>query len=633
MRRMISLFLAVLTVLALLPATAFAASEQYVVNNSGTAVGVFKAIGDGSASGELASGAKDKYLGTETKDGVTWYRIPSGYVKKVEGVELVTEKTPELKAEGGSYPYDGKAHAVTAKVIDGEGYTIEYSTDGGSTWAQTVPSRTEVGKVTIKVRAVKGDETLTCNDVTLEITEAPKSPKPVTAMVEDGEGYTIEYSIDGGKTWSATAPSLTQPGKVTVKVRALKSGAETLTCADVVLEVTEGKAPKLTASGESVTYDGKEHTVTAKVENGEGYTIEYSTDGGKTWSEKAPVLKEVGKLTVKVRATKSGADTLTCDDVVLEVKAAEKESYKTVTIVNCKKCVNVRKGASSSTKAIGAAKKGAVYKMLGKEGKWYKIQYTEKTEGYVYYEYVKEGSSTDDPTPTPTPAPDSSGKIVTVVNCKICVNVRKGPSSHTTKLGTADKGKQFPYLGTEGKWDKIQYTDKTVGYIYTEYTKISDGTAPVDPADSDDDDPAGKIVTIVNCKVRVNVRKGAGTDTAKIGTADKGKKFTYLGKVGSWYKIQYNEKTVGYVYAKYGKVSSGSATPDPVKPDSDNKTGTIVNCKTMVNVRAEPSSKSKLLGTAKKGSTYKVLGTSGSWTKIEYNGKEAYVFSKYIKVK
>ena len=82
------------------------------------------------------------------------------------------------------------------------------------------------------------------------------------------------------------------------------------------------------------------------------------------------------------------------------------------------------------------------------------------------------------------------------------------------------------------------------------------------------------------------------------------------------------------VYKTYIKVS-GSDTPEP---EPTGKTGTIVNCKTQVNVREKASSKSKLLGVAKKGETFEVLGKSGNWVKIRYNDKTAYIFHRYIKI-
>ena len=146
-------------------------------------------------------------------------------------------------------------------------------------------------------------------------TESPK-PKPrltaqggtfeydgnarsVTAKVENGEGYLIMYSTDSGKNWTTAVPSITKPGTLTVCVKAVKSGETDLTCDDVTIEITgSSKTAKLTATGGTYPYDGKAHGVTAKVENGEGYSIEYSKDG-KVWYSESPTQTKVGKLTVK----------------------------------------------------------------------------------------------------------------------------------------------------------------------------------------------------------------------------------------------------------------------------------------------------------------------------------------------
>ena len=60
--------------------------------------------------------------------------------------------------------------------------------------------------------------------------------------------------------------------------------------------------------------------------------------------------------------------------------------------------------------------------------------------------------------------------------------------------------------------------------------------------------------------------------------------------------------------------------------------GTIVNCKVAANVREKATQHSKLLGTVKKGETYTVLGTSGNWVKIDFNGKDGFVFNRYIRI-
>ena len=61
----------------------------------------------------------------------------------------------------------------------------------------------------------------------------------------------------------------------------------------------------LTAAGGSWVYDGNAHRAEAIVENADGYTIYYKTEGG-TWSTEVPSVTNVsdGKVTVSVMAVK-----------------------------------------------------------------------------------------------------------------------------------------------------------------------------------------------------------------------------------------------------------------------------------------------------------------------------------------
>ncbi len=544
---------------------------------------------------------------------------------------------------GGTFPYDGKAHAVTATVENGEGYTVFYSTDEGKNWTTVAPSLTEPGELTIRVKATKSGEpdVLMEGSVTLEVTAKPTltveaGPFPydgkahaVTAKVENGEGYTIEYSTDGGKSWSATAPSRTAVGKTEVKVRATKSGMETLE-KDVTLEVTaSASSPKMTVNGGTVKYDGRAYTVAVTFTNAkaEDYKIEYSTDN-KTWSEKAPGVSEIGsKVTIYVRATpKSGeGETLTGSGVVEIIANTEVKSIATV--VNCKNSVNVRAGAGTNTKKIGTAKKGARFECLGKsaDGNWYKIQYNSTTVAYIHKDYI---SVKDETVELPVEVA-VSGKIVTVVNCNTSVNVRSGAGTTNSIIGQGKKNAQFTLLATVkvngATWYKVQYTSAQVGYIHEDYIKVSD-------AGSGGGTTTGHIATIVNCNHSVNVRSGAGTNYSKIGTAPKNQQYACLGvsSDGNWYQIQYTATQKGYVHKDYIKLSSGSTT-EPSEPTG--QTATIVNCNEWVNVRAGAGTNTKKLGTAPKGAKYAYLGTSGNWIKVQYTSSQVgYIYNRYVSV-
>ena len=481
MKKWLSLILAALMLLALAPA-ALASSEDFVKNSGSSPADVFTAIGDDTPVGTLAAGEQKKLLGTEKNGEDTWYKIEGGYVKKAGGVEVITVYTAELVATGATVAY-GETATVTASVKDGEGYAIEYSTNGTD--------------------------------------------------------------------WSTTAPTRTEPGTTTVQVRATKEGAETLT-KEVTLKVGEKPAAptaKLTVHGGTFPYDGKAHACTYTLENGTGYTVRYTTDDGKTWktwaSDKdAPSLTKVGKLTVKVEAAKSGAETLTVT-VNLEITSAAEEG-STVTIVNCKTSVNVRAKATSSSKKLGQAKKGKVFKLLGIEGNWYKIQYTADQVGYVFHTYGKVGSGTP-PAPDPGPGPDPGpapgpGEKGYIANCRNSVNVRKKATSASTKLGTLKKGAEIIITGTSGKWTQIAYKGG-VAYVFSQYVS---GVKP-------DEDVAGKTATIVNCKSFVNVREKANSSSKKLGTAKKGATYTVKGLSGNWVQVNYDGKTA-YIYKRYVKI-------------------------------------------------------------------------------
>ncbi|MBQ8658022.1 MAG: C40 family peptidase [Clostridia bacterium] len=53
----------------------------------------------------------------------------------------------------------------------------------------------------------------------------------------------------------------------------------------------------------------------------------------------------------------------------------------------------------------------------------------------------------------------------------------------------------------------------------------------------------------------VNIRSGAGTDYAVLGSAGKGEVYAVVGKTGNWYKTTYKNKTA-YIYAEYAAVFS-----------------------------------------------------------------------------
>ena len=288
------------------------------------------------------------------------------------------------------------------------------------------------------------------------------------------------------------------------------------------------------------------------------------------------------------------------------VTETEPQKGQTGTICNCKTKVNVRAKATSNSKLLGTAKKGATYIVLGASGNWVRIDYNGK-DGFVFKKYIKISGTPDDVA--------VEGKVGKIVNCDTAVNVREKATSDSKLLGTAKRGTTYKVLATAGSWVKIQYKSDVEGYVFKTYIKVY--------KEGSETPSAGRTATIVNCKTCVNVRAKASDSSKIIGKANKGTTYDVLGTSGSWVKIDFNGET-GFVFRRYVKITGEEESVD-------GKTGTI-KCNTHVNIRAKATKSSKLLGTAKNGEKFTVTGKSGNWIKIDYKGKTGYVYKKYIKI-
>jgi len=118
---------------------------------------------------------------------------------------------------------------------------------------------------------------------------------------------------------------------------------------------------------------------------------------------------------------------------------------------------------------------------------------------------------------------------------------------------------------------------------------------------------------VVMCE-QLNVRSAPWGEI--IGKLDKGKKIDILGREGEWLKIKYNGRDA-YIHSGY--VSTAT------KPSSAFM-GYINTGK--LNVRTGPWA--EIIGTLSRGTKVEILGKTGDWYKIRYNGKDAVIHSNYV---
>ncbi|TCI66843.1 cell wall hydrolase [Exiguobacterium sp. SH0S7] len=196
--------------------------------------------------------------------------------------------------------------------------------------------------------------------------------------------------------------------------------------------------------------------------------------------------------------------------------------------------LNLRLSAATWSKVLLTIPAGATIKYISKYGSWYKVSYGSKT-GYVASQYVKQTTAS-------TMTTSSTKAYTTTVN----LNLRKSASTRGTILLTIPTGKRVTYVSTYGSWYKVTYGGQT-GYVSSQYLKASSPSTTTSSTKA--------YTTTVN----LNLRKSASTTGTVLLTIPSGRKVTYRGTYGSWYKVSYGGKT-GYVAARYLKAGT-TTTP------------------------------------------------------------------------
>ncbi|MGV1065342.1 SH3 domain-containing protein [Clostridium perfringens] len=374
------------------------------------------------------------------------------------------------------------------------------------------------------------------------------------------------------------------------------------------------------------------------------YKIEFNNSYGYVYSK---YISKDGK-SENVQAVKQ-------EEVKKEAKVAPKaapvvlaaRSLNKTGIVNVSSSLNVRSGASTSSKVIGSLSGNSKVTIVGEEGAFYKIEY-KGSHGYVAKEYIKDvtgsnNNSNQGTTTTPEkPSTPETTKKTGIVNVSSSLNVRSGASTSSKVIGSLSGNSKVTIVGEEGEFYKIEYKGSH-GYVAKEYIKDITGsnnnsnqgttTTPEKPSTPETTQKTG----IVNVSSSLNVRSGASTSSKVIGSLSGNSKVTIVGEEGAFYKIEY-KGSHGYVAKEYIKDITGSnnsnqgtTTPEkPSTPESTQKTG-IVNVSSSLNVRSGASTSSKVIGSLSGNSKVTIVGEEGAFYKIEYKGSHGYVAKEYIK--
>ncbi|WP_240544431.1 SH3 domain-containing C40 family peptidase [Exiguobacterium algae] len=196
------------------------------------------------------------------------------------------------------------------------------------------------------------------------------------------------------------------------------------------------------------------------------------------------------------------------------------------------------------------------------------------------------------------------------------LNIRTAPSYSSSKVvGKMNKGQRYTYLGKTGSFYKINYKGKA-SYISasSKYSYLKPRTSTVSKM-STTSTSQPTVPTFAYSKMNgVSIRSSASYASQVIGKMNKGQRYTYLGKVGAFYKINYQGKAA-YISAasKYSYLKPNTSTTSKATASTSSS-----------------SVRSKLVAESKKylGTPYRYGGTTTSG--FDCSGYTGYVYKKAI---
>ncbi|ARC28727.1 peptidoglycan endopeptidase [Bacillus toyonensis] len=235
---------------------------------------------------------------------------------------------------------------------------------------------------------------------------------------------------------------------------------------------------------------------------------------------------------------------------VTETKKVETTSELKYTVTA--DVLNVRSGAGTGHNVISKVKQGQVLQVIGQENGWFKVSVNGQT-GYVSGDFVTTGGNKG------TTVQQGTGTYTVNVSS---LNVRTGPSTSHTVLGSVNKGKTVQVVGEVQDWFKINFNGGT-GYVSKDFvTKGGSAVSNETQKPTTNNNNTTTVQTggsyVVNTGA-LKVRTGPATYNAVIGGVTNGKVLNVTGAENGWYKINHNGRT-GYVSADYVKFVKGGVT-------------------------------------------------------------------------
>ncbi|MBQ9326010.1 MAG: SH3 domain-containing protein [Clostridia bacterium] len=292
--------------------------------------------------------------------------------------------------------------------------------------------------------------------------------------------------------------------------------------------------------------------------------------------------------------------------------------------------VYLRAQATRQSAALKSLPNGTAVTVLYEKNQWSEVTIS-GTTGYVMNRYLSYEKPMETPAPAATKAPGEKRYVVSANGRS--VRVRQAPSIGSKVIASLNVGTQVVTGAQNGRWTAITFDGKS-GWIMTQFLSTTQPVITSVPTATPVPATRGVAYVVSGNGKEVRVREKAVAYSRVLGNLPVGTKVTTLETSGSFTHIQVGNLD-GYMMTRYLSRTEApqapTASPTPQATAVAGKTCYVVsgNGKS-VNLRSGAGRTFPVVDAAKPGVAVKVVGTQGSWSRLEWKNGTVYIMSQYL---
>ena len=266
--------------------------------------------------------------------------------------------------------------------------------------------------------------------------------------------------------------------------------------------------------------------------------------------------------------------------------------------------LNLRETPSLTAKVLGQFPTGTLVEIIEMGDEWHQVEVGGK-EGYMMARFLNTGAT------------EQTATVRT--NTGIGLNLREEPGTDGAIITSVKNGATVTVLQKGADWCRVSVGGEE-GFMSTKFLRFG--------SQSSSSSTTGKKAVVNNPRETqvLNLRQSASLDAKVLDYYRNGVEVTILKAGSTWHKVQVEDGKIGYMMAKFLKVTGETGTVQPFQAKVIN-----VNGGSYVNFRKAASLSAGVIDRVDVGASVTVIEHGTDWCKVVIDGVEGYMSTWFLK--